>query len=33
MDGGIACRNTADGAEFTISIPLAQDHEPGRHEP
>lgn len=22
MDGSIACRNTADGAEFTISIPL-----------
>jgi len=33
MDGGIACRNTDDGAEFTISIPLGQDNEPGRHKP
>lgn len=33
MDGGIACHNTADGAEFTISIPLGRDNEPGRHKP
>ncbi|HZW26767.1 MAG TPA: ATP-binding protein [Gallionella sp.] len=29
MDGNIACRNTADGAEFTISIPLGQGNNTG----
>ncbi|HCI13235.1 MAG: hypothetical protein A2063_04815 [Gallionellales bacterium GWA2_60_142] len=29
MDGNIACRNTSDGAEFTISIPLGQGNNTG----
>ncbi|MFZ3017781.1 MAG: ATP-binding protein [Gallionella sp.] len=29
MDGSIVCRNTADGAEFTISIPLRSGAESG----